>query len=65
MTTRSVPESVVIEWPPSAANVLHLRHELAENPLLEYALHVDEDARLDGHVVFLRKSKPSASCRGH
>ena len=65
MTNRSVPESMVIEWPPSAADVVHLRHVLAENPLFDYGLHVDEDAPLHAHVVFLRKSKPSASCRDH
>ena len=65
MTNRSVSDSVVIEWPPSAADVLYLRHVLATNPRIEYGLHVDVDAPLHAHVVFFRKPKPEASCRDH
>ena len=65
MTARSVPESLVIEWPPSAADALHLRYVLAENPLFEYGLHFDADAPLHAHVVFFRLPQPFASCLDH
>ena len=63
--SRKIPASMVIEWPPTAADALHLRHVLAENPLFEYGLHIDEFAPRHAQVVFVRKPKLSATapCR--
>ena len=62
---RKIPMSMVFDWLAAAADALHLRHVLAENPLFEYGLYFDEFAPRHAQVVFVRKPKLAvhASCR--
>ena len=60
-STRRIPAPIVIDWPLTAADALHLRHVLAQHDGLEYGLHIhDYAATPQVHVVFFLRTARTA-----
>ena len=52
---KAIPEPLVMDWPLSAADLLHIRHVLSQDSRLTYGVRVHEGdgVRPHTHVVFL------------